>query len=173
MGLDRVSLKTISQTVFADNTTGDITPQDLRDFIDKLLDAVLVAQDDSDLLTCDVIISSAELLTYGGAGIVLLPAAGAGIAYQIIGQVAMKYTYGTIAYATNTNAKYTISGLESSNTSLLSGAVNRFAFLNNFEGSSNATSFENVPVLFKVDGGNPTAGDGIVRVVFKYRLLQL
>ena len=173
MPLDRVSLKTLIEARIADNTTGQTNEDDFREVLNAIVDSFVNTEDEVDILTCDITIESADLLANGGAGIELLPAAGAGLVYQVIGQMVIKYIYGTIDYATNTDVKYSISGVDSSALPLLSGSVDRYAFINPPEVASNATSFEDVAVLFKVHGGNPTAGDGTVRVVFKYKILQL
>lgn len=124
-----------------------------------------------DILTCDVTIATADILTCHTTPVELVAAPGAGKIIRVIGQIVMKYIYGSAAFATNTNAQ--ILHGSSSIFTTLGGVINQTSDYYGSFGSPQwigaATTIENKSVNFSTQTGDPTSGTGsTVHIIFKY-----
>jgi hypothetical protein len=117
-------------------------------------------------------LTSAQILALFTTPIEIIPAQGSGT--QIIPLVGIiKYTHVTTAYATNVTLGGIFTGagqLTFNNAVILTSTVSRtgnFTFVAN-SGASTRQYIENVPLTITVTNGNPTAGDGTIKIKLPY-----
>ncbi len=125
----------------------------------------------------DVTISSAEILNLNSSPKVLIPAPGAGKIIDVI-SVEAYLNYNSIAYATNTNLfiSYNASGAELHSLAfgIAAGAFDYFTkiVLNN-QNTFNTSIRVNTPLIAYISGGNPTAGNSIIKMFIAYRIITI
>lgn len=158
-----------SATTFNDNTTGDVSAGDMRAFGQDIADSVFT----SGIISSKVTISSASILTAFTTPVILVAAQGAGTVIQVFSTYIF-YDYNSAAYATNTNIDFGLTGgTYSSITSLIDQTQDMYY---NIPAPSLAlTTFNqsNKAYEFKVQTGNPTAGNSPLYCYITYRVITL
>ncbi len=159
----RVALKTERNTLFADNTTGDITPQDARDMLDDLIDSSVNSLDDGTVITFSVTVPNSALTTLFSSPYEIIPSPGAGKLIIPIGCWMFKLIYGSAALATNVNYNYQYESgipLMSSGSALNYGADSyNLDQMTKYQGAVAADIEDNSIQLVGVTG-DATAGTG-------------
>lgn len=202
----KANFKSTKNTRFADNSTGDISAQDSRDMFEDVADSAMFLNDnfiDEDsfasnsatkapsqqsvkayvdsqlsgsLKTCEVDISTAEILTAFSSPVELVPAPGENKFIQIIGAPVFKYIYSSAAFATNTTVVLTHGS--SITTNQLAGVINQtsnqYGCFGSVQWTGVAAQVENQGVFFKVLSGNPTGGgSSTIKISFKYVITDM
>jgi hypothetical protein len=131
------------------------------------------------ILSAEVTILSADILTLNSNPVQIIPTPGAGKAIEII-SASRKLDFNTTPYATNTrltlettsgNVEIMIWGTGGLNTNLSSNIL-----LATSVTTTSATAqqlFENEGVFVSVQTGNPTSGDSDIKVYVAYRIITL
>jgi hypothetical protein len=119
--------------------------------------------------------SSAQILNCNSSPIVLVPAPGAGLTILVL-SIYAKLDYNSAAYATNTQYVFGYSGgghsiSGSLDGGFLSGAGDRYLYTFCKEGIVSSDTIENRAVVFRVNSGNPTAGNSPVYVTLVYAIV--
>ena len=150
---------------------GDVLAYDngLGKWINKQLDL------SSEILSTEIDITSAEILTSNTTPITLIPAPAAGFFLDII-SVSAKVSYGTVAYSTHNTSLFKINGTSSPlfvTTNLLPAITNIFAKLipSTLTGSTHYK--EQSPLEFSTSVGDPTAGDSDFKIYISYRVVPV
>lgn len=154
------------------SSPNDGTGDDLRTAGDKINDNFLELYALSGLRIANVTMSSAQILSAFTTPIELVPAPGAGLTILVL-SVYAKMDYNSVAYATNT--QYVI-GYSSGGHSItgnldggfLSASGDRYLYTNCKEGIVSSNIVENRGVVFRVNTGNPTAGNSPVYISVVY-----
>lgn len=135
---------------------------------------------DSGVYTFDRTLSSGEILGSNSSPVQLIPGAGAGKFYKIEGLITLKYHYGGTAYTTNVFVYIyggpVDTGNVNSGNSALSGTADGICLLAPLYGgqiSQSAAAMENQAIYFTTRTGNPAAGNGTLRIMFRYRILSM
>lgn len=128
------------------------------------------------ILTGEVNILAAAVLTANASPVQLVAAPGSGKIIVPVGDVLVKYTYATAAFATNTTIALALGAQVVSNQ--LAGVIDQTASqIGSFGGvqwTGPATAVENLGLFFQVMTGNPTGGGtSSVKLYFKYRIITL
>lgn len=131
-----------------------------------------------EILLAETEISSAEILAMNSTPVQIIPAPGAGKAISIL-SVIINYQYGTSDYATNT----TLTGFFDTigdattnpyctNQSLLPSTSSK---IGTFRQNSPADIGvgNNKPFMLATKTGNPTGGDGTLKVYVTYNIIEL
>lgn len=136
------------------------------------------------LLSAELTILSADVLTLNSVPIEIIPTPGAGKAIEVI-SASRKLDFNTTPYATNTRLilKTTSGNVEimnwgsgglNTNLSLSPYTSNILSALTSNSSSSTAQQlFENEGVFVSVLTGDPTAGDSDIKVYVTYRIITL
>lgn len=131
-----------------------------------------------DIQTASFSFSSAQILNLGTA-VQLLGSPGASSGYEIISAV-YDYTFVTTPYATNTDLKlWSISASDTIHyyTGALAQVASSTVSSNSVTIMTDPKTYGYIgkatPLFISVHGGNPTAGDGTLRVYLTYRILSL
>ncbi len=179
--VSRVSLKSDRDAKFLDNTTGLITPVNLRAFLDNFIDSSPNVADDyggnpAYLRNVSTTIPTASILTGNSVPVSVLAAQGAGTVIKII-SVVYKFI-GTVAFATNTNCHLRnigASGQLTQNSTIIGSSANTYDFVNIVSNLAQpATAVENKGIEFFVSTGDPTAGAGSSLIVnIQYTILSI
>lgn len=154
-------------TTFADNTSGNISEGDMRQFVQDTADSV-----GAGIFTTKVTISSAEVLLLNSTPVTLVPAPGAGNVIEIISMFAF-LDYGTIAYATNIELSWKLSTFQiNANSDVLNATSDVYRVL---PPATNSTTVNivNQALTLGVNTGNPTAGNSPLYVYVTYRIITL
>lgn len=140
--------------------------------------AIKTYVDARSIITVKVSLSSAEILALNTTPKTLIAAPGAGKIIQPIIYLWV-YTYGTVTYATNTNADvYYTGSLVLTGTTIL----NRTASTIQRQGTASVTAasflvasqdITNKALMLNVQTGDPTAGDGTLAVHVSYLIITL
>ncbi len=180
MQVTRVALKSDRDAKFLDNTTGLITPANLRAFLDNFIDSSFNIVDDGNgavIQTRSTTILTAAVLTANSIPVECIPAAGSGTIIKPIG-VTIKLVYGSAAFATNVAFNFRFAGLS---TNLVGGSSTidktqtgyTFELLNGIN-QLNSVDIENKGIVFIIPSGNPTGGSGTSLVInFQYIVLTI
>lgn len=113
----------------------------------------------------ELLIPSAQVLTSFASPVQILPAPGAGYAWEVV-SASGKLAFGTTPYATNTNLLLIIdTGTTGQirSTGFLAAASTTFKLLGPNEGDL----IENKALMFMTQTGNPTAGDSDITIYYK------
>ncbi len=174
MQKSRVDLKALRDSLFPDNTVGAVQPSTLRNFLDYLIDSDFNLTDDTvapgEIQHITVTIPSASILTGNSAPFELIPAPGAGKIINVLSAVS-KIIFGTVAYATNPNynIRYNLTTATLFQTSALNYSQTKYNVeTRDAPGGLNAADIENTSIVFFVQTGNPTAGDGTITISLQY-----
>lgn len=131
-----------------------------------------------DIQTASFSFSSTQILNLGTA-VQLLASPGASSGYEIISAV-YDYTFVTTPYATNTDLKlWSISASDTIHyyTGALAQVASSTVSSNSVTIMTDPKTYGYIgkatPLFISVHGGNPTAGDGTLRVYLTYRILSL
>jgi hypothetical protein len=152
---------------FADNTSGNISEGDMRQFVQDTADSV-----GAGIFTTKVTISSAQILALNTTPITLVAAGGAGTVIEPITKF-LFLDYNSAAYATNTNLRLIINGsVLDTAADVLTGAADTYRYLTAGL-SSTTTNIVNQPLTIDVATGNPTAGNSPLYVYITYRIITL
>lgn len=188
------SLYGTSGTLFPDNTTGDISEADMRQFGEDQKDSLLFISDnfsstppDSSVGSATVVpsmsivgayrksgvISSAQILNGFSSPPVLVPAPGAGLVILPI-SFFLKLDYNSVAYATNTDFRLEmgltiVSGSLNIQT-MLPATQDYWAHLSPVSNVLNS-SIENTAIELQVLTGNPTAGNSPIYYTAIYAIV--
>jgi hypothetical protein len=178
-------------TTFPDNTIGSIGADDVRAFGNDIADSFLNKTDDleanpisntgsqtdvlstfatgafikkTEIVTADVLTANASpvnCVAAPDAGYMILP-----IAYHV------GLDYNTVPYATNTTYRFEINGVavSATNTTTLPGTADRFTIMQAIDVDT-TTDLRAQPLVFKVQSGNPTAGNSPITVTVIYRVV--
>ena len=128
------------------------------------------------LRTTKLFIPSASVLTLNTNPITIVPAPGIGKAIEVI-SFAMKMTFNSVAYATNTRLEL-ITDTSPTHQSQFSSTVlasssSIFRTTSIFYGGSSGNLEENKDLMVSVQTGNPTAGDSDITVYVSYRIIEI
>lgn len=153
-------------TTFADNTSGDISEADMRQFATDAADSI-----GAGLFTTKVTISSAQILALNTTPITLLAAPGAGFVNEVI-SVTFFLDYNSIPYATYLTVDMEVGA---GTTAILSSTVlnNSVDTFHTISPSVAGAGFENTILRLKAQTGNPTAGNSPLNVYLTYRIITL
>jgi hypothetical protein len=168
--LDQTTFQTtyagISGT-FEDNTTRQITEGDLRQFARDISDSVAFG---TGVFSQSYIISSVQINNSFTAPVELLAAPGANVTLLPVSFYAFM-DYGGTIFATNTTFRFEINGVavSTTNTSLLPSAADRRLILP-ASSADTSSDLSNKALVFKAQGGNPTAGNGTLYITVAYAL---
>ena len=124
------------------------------------------------LFSTTVTISSAQLLSSFTTPIQLVPAQGAGNVIIPV-QIVISLTYGGTAYTGNTTTQIQLNG---TNVASVSGFIGNSSntFINmDLPQVALGSASGNVPLNFTTATGNPSAGNGTLKVFVLYRLITL
>jgi hypothetical protein len=177
--------------MFPTNTTQAIGSDDLREFAEDIADS-FVNQDLSNTVQttpgsqAQVLtayrtgtfyarkdISSAEVLL-AGAGSTPVTIVGAPTSGYMIVPIAFHVglDYNSVAYATNTTFRFEINGVavSNTNTTVLPGVADRYTIMHAIDVDT-TTNITGQPLVFEVQGGNPTAGNSIIYVGVVYKVV--
>lgn len=171
------------QKISARTAASSLTGAEIVGVIQSGTDKKTTAQEIADLGTGEVItakisISSAEILALFSTPKTLIAAPGAGKIIQPL-MFLHVYTYGTVTYATNTNADIYYNG---SLTLVGTTILNRTASTIQRQGaaSTTAASFLTASqvivdrdLMLNVQTGDPTAGDGTLVIYVSYLIITL
>jgi hypothetical protein len=126
------------------------------------------------LVTVKTVLTSAQILALNTTPVVLVPSFGAGTIIRPIA-FCFAYTFGTVAYATNTSMIVSLNGITDSDYAIfsLSGLASSVTAP---IGASSAhtgviTDLENQSLTAYVLGGNPTAGDGTLTIYTSFTVI--
>lgn len=117
-------------------------------------------------------LTSLQILALNSTPIELLPAPGAGMAYQIE-DVYVRYNHVSAAYATNTTLifRFGSNTTFASNSTILTSVANRTSYI--VKAAAAGTTLEqiasNTNFLAIVGTGNPTGGDGTIDIYVFYK----
>lgn len=129
------------------------------------------------LLTADVTLNQAQILTLNASPVQLVAAPGAGKFIQIIGPVICKYVFNSAAFATNVNLRIKHGAAVTSNVlaNVIDQVANAYGNFGSVQWTGLATAVENQAVNIDVATGNPTAGgaSSTLRVTFQYIIATL
>jgi hypothetical protein len=122
-------------------------------------------------------LSSADLLTLNSVPYELLPAPGAGFAYEVISAMA-NYVFGTVAYDSltglcvgNNNLTTQYGQFQAYIASPGAGPSMIFKFMNDLNFTQEI--FENEPLYFAQTSLDSTVGDGTLKIYLTYRIVTL
>lgn len=180
--VDGFSTKTASLAALSGNTSLTYTNGvlSLTDGRGTLTASISTTQ----LLSAEVTLSSAQILSLNSSPVQIIPTPGAGKAIEII-SASRKLDFNTTPYATNTrltlettsgNIEIMLWGTGGLNTNLSVSPYfsNILSAVTSTTTSSTAQQlFENEGVFISVQTGNPTAGDSTVKVYVTYRIITL
>lgn len=140
----------------------------------------------NNLLTEEVTILTADVLTLNGTPIEVVAAPGSGFAIEVISASVGYSTYGGAAYAANTTLTLitdTATFPQLGNPSLLISTVNAKKYTNFIDigygsfisaaGAADTILIENKALMVSVDNGNPTTGNSDINVKIAYRLIAI
>lgn len=170
--LSKAAFLTKFNTLFADNTTRDISEADLRTLAEDLKDSVPFNLDTSiaQVVTSKITIPSSEVLTLNATPKTIVSAGGSGTVIEVL-SFTLFLDYNSVSYATNTTLTMTINSQGYfNNTSILPAGADVYYQYNSFNGLALAA---NTPVLLSVATGNPTAGNSPLYVYVTYRVITL
>lgn len=178
---------------FANNTTREISEADLRQFSDDIADSFVnkttdvkfspTGTEQLDVSVYNVIslygngtfvefveIGSAAILTGNSAPVTIVVAKGASTVLIPV-MFFVHLDWNSIAYATNTTFRFEINGVAvtATNTTILPGTADRFTTMIPIA-LDTTTNVRNSPIQFKVQTGNPTAGNSPLRITCIYRV---
>jgi hypothetical protein len=127
--------------------------------------------------TAELTLTSAQILNLFSTPIDIIPAQGAGT--QIIPSVGIiKYTHVGTPYATNVTLFALFNTVNHggvlNNAVILTSTVSRIGYFTLFAtGSSNPQYVENTSLKIWVSVGNPTAGNGTMKIVIPYTVQRM
>jgi len=144
--------------LFADNTTQAISAGDLRTFADDNSDSFLFVGA-ADLIAVETSIANASIDTANSAPIQLVAAPGVGFTIVPV-SLSCYYTYGTAAFATNTEFGLYVGTrlVTTTNSTLLTQTADFVATIKAIDFEFSAASLDNQPLYFKILTGDPTGG---------------
>lgn len=176
---------------FADNTTRLITEGDMRQFADDIDDSLLNRTDDlsagapsdwgsstkasSTFMTCYstyVDIPSASVLTANSSPVTIVASPGADyVIVPIMFYVAVDFN--SVSYATNTTFNFLINGVfvTADSSTILDTGLNLWATILPIAYNT-ITDLRGQPLVFKVQTGNPTAGNSPLNVGCVYKIYR-
>lgn len=176
----RSALKTTLASDFADNTTGLITPLIIRNFLTNIIDSNVNNTDDVGILSTEVTVVTADVLTAYATPVELVPAPGTGkIIFPLL--IVTYIDYNSAAYATNTTMRFGWDGA-TAGTAVLYGTQGSIIdqttdmtawFLPTSSSVASITSAVNKNFCFSVSTGNPTAGNSDIVVYTVYAQITL
>jgi len=154
--------RSIHQQPFASNrVAGDVFMIDRSTNTLKLDESALPPT----LLTAQVVIASADVLTMFTTPIQVIPAADAGTVYFVRGGI-IEFANGSANYATNTNAMLVSTTTPTAPAFLASIASRTVVPLFSQTGTASVVAGDSVSIT--VQTGNPTAGDSDLTVTVWY-----
>jgi hypothetical protein len=180
-------------TTFPDNTSGDISEGDMRQFgadstdshlnkTDELFSSVTAANLFASKVpiggivgaytTGQLTIPTASVLTANSSPVQLVGAPGSG--YMILPVcIAMKLVYNSVAYTTNTSVQFLINSqtLTATVATFLAGTSDKWA-ITPVSAVQYTTTLENQGLYFSVLTGNPTAGNSDLLITVLYRIIS-
>lgn len=189
--LDKTTFDTTyadSAGTFADNTTRLISEGDLRQFADDISDSLVFGQAQTsqttdlgsyDILTTTVFspvhrtiitILTADVLSANASPVEVVPAPDADhILTPIMFFVYLDYN--SAAYGTNTTFRFEMGGVpvSSTNTTILPGTADRMVTMIPIAVDT-TTDLSATPIVFEVQGGNPTTGNSPIYVTCIYSI---
>ena len=158
-------------TTFADNTSGNISEGDMRQFVQDTADSV-----GAGIFSTKVTLSSAQILALNSTPQTLVAAGGAGTFIDVV-SITLFLDYGTVAYTTNTNLQTYIGGMTPtnnlSNTILTATADTVYTNSSPFTHEDTSANLVNQPLYLKVGVGDPTTGNRPLYVYVTYRIITL
>jgi len=182
-----------SSGTFADNTTRAISEGDLRQFSDDIVDSFLTISDDISFGSVEDqtesankatapyavgsyitsgSISSAAILTGNSVPVTIVAAPGSGLVIIPI-KFFVFLDYNSAAYATNTTFNFLLhlTNITNDNTTMLSGTADRYASMTAIDFDT-TTNMANRDLSFKVQTGDPTAGNSPIYYSCIYRIVS-
>jgi hypothetical protein len=138
----------------------------------------VVTGDCTCIKTVKVSLSSAQILDSNTTPIELIAAPGAGLAIIPI-SVVVKYTYITAAYATNTSPSIFFDTLDIEDNnfidlgSMLTQTANKSAIKIVQSANGENSVIANKALMWAIETGNPTAGDGTIDLYITYQVITL
>lgn len=171
--------KKISELTAASELTGTELVEVVQSGTNKRTTAQDIADIASGFSEYQGTLTTSQILNANSSPVTLVAAPGAGKIIEIIPLVWYKLNYTTAAFATNTNSSlaWGASGIAASQaTAILAQTASNYSYAANSGSSATLTAaqVENLPIVFQVTGGNPTAGGTNTLVInFKYRILTL
>jgi hypothetical protein len=145
---------------------------------ENLATAILGSSTSPTIYSGTATINSAAILTINTTPIQLIAAAGAGKAIVMLGTTTVTSTYGTVAYATNTNVEiYTDTATEAQIffQTVLNNTLTRTTMgsVLNAPAAANTQIIANKGIYLTTLSGNPTAGDGSITINYQYIIIDL
>jgi len=126
--------------------------------------------------TAKLFIPSASVLTLNSVPLTIVPAPGVGKAIEA-STCAMKMTFNSSAYATNTRlilqTDTAVNEQVSFNPAVLSSSTSIFRTLSSVTSNGSDNILENKDLTVLVDTGDPTAGDSDITVYVSYRIIEI
>jgi hypothetical protein len=181
-------------TTFPDNTSGDISEGDMRQFgadstdshlnkTDELFSSVTAANLFASKVpiggivgaytTGRLTIPTASVLTANSSPVTLVNAPGTD--YMILPIYAgVKMVYNSAAYLTNLTIQLIINGVIVTTplTNFLSGSGDKWGLMDATSSLSTNTNLQDQPLQFTVATGNPTAGNSDLLITVLYRIIS-
>jgi hypothetical protein len=126
--------------------------------------------------TAKLFIPSASVLTLNSVPLTIVPAPGVGKAIEA-STCAMKMTFNSSAYATNTRlllqTDTAVNEQVSFNPAVLASSTSIFRTLSSVTSNGAENILENKDLTVIVDTGDPTAGDSDITVYVSYRIIEI
>ena len=180
--LSRAAFLTKYNTLFADNTTRDISEADLRTLAEDVKDSAIFELDTnlSQIVSTKITIPTGEVLTLNATPKQIVDAQGAGTLIVPI-QWMFYLDYNSVAYATNVDLQF-IYGASLAAPSLtqafspavqINSAVDTITVREGQTIDTLSTNVTNTKLGLRVGTGNPTAGNSPLYVYLTYRVITL
>jgi hypothetical protein len=134
---------------------------------------------DNAAITLEVDVSSAQILNSNSVPVVLIAAPGANKFLRIV-DIAMRYTFVSAAYATNTNLLFMYSALvaaavDAQPSSVLTQVNDRVFMTGGISPTGVPQGYNgltNQGLVLYTQTGNPTAGSGTIKVFITYKIID-
>jgi hypothetical protein len=134
---------------------------------------------DNAAITLEVDVSSAQILNSNSVPVALVAAPGANKFIRVI-DIAIRYTFVSAAYATNTNLLFMYSALvaaavDAQPSSVLTQTNNRIFMTGGISPTGTPQGYinlDNQGIVLYTQTGNPTAGSGTIKVFITYKILD-
>ena len=125
------------------------------------------------IYSVELSIPTADVLTLNATPIEIVPAQGVGKGIEVISAI-LDMEFNSVAYATNTDLQLildTVSDAQATTTIKNSNSTGRKFVIEPTPASTTAVQItDNVALLVKVAGGNPTAGNSDITIILTYRI---
>lgn len=175
-----VSSQNLSQVLTQGNDGGGIEIENIADPASAQSAATRAWVEDlisGELQTAEIDISSAEILSSNSVPIPIIAAPGSNKIVRVI-EVALKYTFVSAAYATNTNIVFIYDGLvvgavQSQPSLVIAQTNDRFFITDGIAGVSQGyNALDNQGVVLYTTTGDPTAGSGTLKCFVTYKIVD-